>query len=326
MDLGTANTLIYLKSKGIIINEPSVAAIDARSLKLIAVGKGAARMLGRAPKGIRVGRPLKGGVINDYDLAMAMIRGFLSAVFKPKPWLRSRIVIGIPAGITQVEKKAVLDSAYEAGAKSIHLIQEPLAAALGAGLDLEDPSGKMVVDIGGGTTEVAIISMVMTRYSKSIRVAGDVMDQAIARRIQKETHIDVTPEYAERIKLSIAEAYNPDPKKRMMVTGKDLTRGGPRTAQIDSVQVSRAIEGPVDTIIDTINSLLEEAPTVLLRDVQENGILLTGGGALLGNLDKLIEKMTGVRTYVAEEPLLCVAHGCGKVIEELDKWENALMV
>ncbi|HMK34315.1 MAG TPA: rod shape-determining protein [Desulfomonilaceae bacterium] len=323
MDLGTANTLIYLKGKGIIVNEPSVIAIDITTNQTIALGRQARDFLGRTPPHIRAERPLKDGVIADFDAAMAMIKGFLGMVFKPRFWLNPLLVIGVPSGITQVEKRAVKDSAYEAGARHIHLIEEPMAAAVGAGLDVERPLGNMVVDIGGGTTEVAIISLCATSYCESIRVAGDEMDEAILRYLQRNMHLEITLAQAEEIKIRIGCASAEEsPDLGMMVTGKELGRGGPRTVELTSAHISEALEEPVDAILDTIRRALENAPPALLSDVKERGLVLTGGGALLSGLDRLIYRMTGVPAFIADDPLATVVTGCGMAIENPERWRR----
>ena len=322
MDLGTANTLIYVKGKGIIVNEPSVVAIDTRTNKPVAIGRTARQFLGRTPPHIRVERPLKDGVIADFDAAMAMVKGFLGKAFTPRFWLNPRIVIGVPSGITQVERRAVKDSAYQAGARHIFLMEEPMAAALGSGLDVDMPVGNMVVDIGGGTTEVAIISLCATAFCESIRVAGDEMDEAILRYLQKNMHIEVTPELAEEIKIRVGRADKGGPVNKMPVTGKELGRGGPRTVEVTSDHVAEALEEPVDAILDTVRRALENTSPALLADVKERGLILSGGGALLSGLDQLIYKMMGIRAYMADDPLAAVVRGCGMALEDLPRWER----
>jgi rod shape-determining protein MreB and related proteins len=323
MDLGTANTLVYLKGKGIVVNEPSVIAIDIMTNQTVALGRQAREFLGRTPPHIRAERPLKGGVIADFDAAMAMIKGFLGMAFTPRFWVNPLLIIGVPSGITQVEKRAVRDSAYEAGARHIHLIEEPMAAAMGAGLDVERPLGNLVVDIGGGTTEVAIISLCSTSYCESIRVAGDEMDEAILRYVQRNMHLEITPAQAEEIKMRVGCASSDDgPHRTMMVTGKELGRGGPRTVELTSSQMSEALEEPVDAILDTIRRALENAPPALLADIKERGLTLTGGGALLPGLDSLIHRMTGIPACLADDPLASVVTGCGMAIENPDRWRR----
>jgi len=322
MDLGTANTLIYAKGEGIIINEPSLVAVDTRTNKTIAIGRSALEFWDRGPAHIRTTRPLKDGVIADFDAAMAMIKGFLGKVFKPRFWLNPRIVIGVPSGITQVEKRAVRESAYQAGGKHILLVDEPMAAAMGAGLDVEHPKGNMVVDIGGGTTEVAIISLCATAYCESVRVAGDEMDEAIIRYLHRSMHMEIPQSVAEQIKMRIGCARPLCDDRTMTVTGKHLGRGGPRTIDINASQISEALEEPVDAILDTVRRALEQVPPALAADVKDRGLVLTGGGALLSGLDRLIEGMMGLRAVLADDPLTSVAHGCGMAIEDLQRWQG----
>jgi len=325
MDLGTANTLIYLKEKGIVVNEPSVVAIDTRNKKTVAVRREAREFLGRAAKHILAARPLKDGVIADFDAAMAMIRGFLARVFKPRFWLHPRIVIGVPSGITKVEKRAIKDSAYEAGAREIFLLEEPMAAAMGVGLDVERPLGNMVVDIGGGTTEVAVISLYGTVYCESIRVAGDEMDEAIALYLQRQMHLEISLARAEEIKIRIGCAVPEGEDRKMDVTGRQLGDGGPRTVELTSFQMSEALEKPVDEILDTVRRALEKIPPALLADIQERGIILTGGGALLSGLAPLIARMTGMKVSLAEDPLASVVRGCGMAVEDPARWHRVLI-
>jgi rod shape-determining protein MreB and related proteins len=322
MDLGTANTLVYVKGKGIVVNEPSLIALDTRSHETIAIGKQAREYLGRGPAYIKAERPLRNGVIADFEAAMAMIKGFLAKAFTPRFWLRPRIVIGVPSGITQVERRAVKDSAYEAGARRVFLVEEPMAAALGAGLDVDLPVGNLVVDIGGGTTEVAVISLCATAYCESIRVAGDEMDEAIVRYLQRNMHLEITPELAEEIKIRIGCAAKGDGGEAMAVTGKELGRGGPRTVTMTASDVSAALEETVDAILDAIRRAVENAPPALLGDIEEQGLVLTGGGALLAGLDSLIHQMTGIPAYLADDPLASVVRGCGIFIEDLERWEE----
>jgi rod shape-determining protein MreB and related proteins len=322
MDLGTANTLVYVKGKGIVVNEPSLIAIDTRKHETIAIGKQAREYLGRGPAHIKAERPLRNGVIADFEAAMAMIKGFLAKAFTPRFWLRPRIVIGVPSGITQVERRAVRDSAYEAGARKVFLVEEPMAAALGAGLDVDLPVGNLVVDIGGGTTEVAVISLCATAYCESIRVAGDEMDEAIVRYLQRNMHLEITPALAEEIKIRIGCAAKGDGGDTMAVTGKELGRGGPRTVTLTASDVSAALEETVDTILDAVRRAVENAPPALLADIKERGLVLTGGGALLAGLDSLIHQMTGIPAYLADDPLASVVRGCGIFIEDLARWER----
>ncbi|MDQ7784243.1 MAG: rod shape-determining protein [Desulfomonilaceae bacterium] len=325
MDLGTANTLVYVKGKGIVLNEPSVVAIDTRTKQIVALGRHADRLLGRAPRHIDVLRPLKDGVIADFDAAKAMIRGLLSMAFTLHFWTNPRIVIGIPSGITPVEKRAVTDAAYEAGARRILLVEEPMAAAIGAGLDVDLPIGNMIVDVGGGTTEVAVISLCSTAYSESIRTAGDEMDEAIVRYLQRTMHLEISPRLAADVKIRIGCADIPDKEKVMHVTGKELGKGAVRTAELTSSQICEALEEPVDEILDTIRRAMEDTPPSLLGDVRERGLILTGGGALLTGLDELITKMTGIEAKMADDPLASVVRGCGAAVEDLHRWKRILV-
>jgi rod shape-determining protein MreB len=322
MDLGTANTLVYVKGKGIVVNEPSLIALDSRTNRTIAIGRQAREYLGRGPAHIRAARPLRNGVIADFEAAMSMIKGFLAKAFTPRFWIRPRIVIGIPSGITPVERRAVRDSAYEAGARRVFLVEEPMAAALGAGLDVDRPAGNLIVDVGGGTTEVAIISLCATAYCESIRVAGDEMDEAIVRYLQRNMHLQITPELAEQIKIRIGCATDNKRTQPMSVTGKELGRGRPRTVKVTASDVSEALEETVNTILDTARRALEKAPPALLSEIEERGLVLTGGGSLLAGLDNLMHKMTGLPVYLADDPLVSVVRGCGIVIEDPARWET----
>jgi rod shape-determining protein MreB and related proteins len=325
MDLGTANTLIYLKGEGIVVNEPSLVAVDTRTGHIVAIGRSALDFQGRGPEHVRVERPLKDGVIANFDAAMAMIEGFLAKVFKPRIWLNPRLVIGVPSGITQVEKRAVREAGYQAGGRRILLMDEPMAAAMGAGLDVEQPKGSMVVDIGGGTTEVAVISLCATAYSESVRVAGDEMDEAIIRYVRRVMHVEIAQPLAEQIKIRIGAARTLYDDPTMNVTGKQVGRGGPQTLELKASQIAEALEEPVDAILDTITRALEQVPPALVADVKERGVVLTGGGALLHGLDRLIEGMSGIRTVRADDPLTSVVRGCGMAIEDLQRWQRVFV-
>ncbi|MEW6114556.1 MAG: rod shape-determining protein [Thermodesulfobacteriota bacterium] len=325
MDLGTANTLVYRKGEGIIINEPSVVARDRQANRTVAVGKKAARYVGRNPEWMIVGRPLKDGVIADFDGAMAMIRGFLAKAFTPRLWRSCRIVIGIPSGTTQVEKRAVRESAYEAGAKEIFLMEEPMAAALGAGADVADPSGFMIVDIGGGTTEVAVIALGTTTHWESTRVAGDEMDAAIVRYLQQQMRIEISSTLAEQIKIRVGCALELREERSMDVTGKELGKGVARTVTLTSSEMRKAVTEPVGSILDTVRRALERLPPALLSDISERGIILSGGGALLSGLDRLISRFTGIPVFMADDPLTTVVRGCGMAIEDPRRWRNVFV-
>ena len=316
IDLGTANTLVYVKGKGIVVREPSVVAIDKYEGKVLAVGNAANEMIGRTPENIVAVRPMKDGVIADFDITQAMIRAFIkeadvSNVFKP------RVVVCIPSGITEVERRAVEEAVIQAGAKAVALIEEPMAAAMGAGLPVNDATGNMVVDIGGGTTEVAVISLGGIVSSRSIRIAGNALDSAIINYLKKENQINIGDKMAEDIKVAIASAYEDDEEGVYEVRGRDVATGLPKTAQIKESEIRAAISENVDEMIEAIKLTLENTPPELAADVMERGIVLTGGGALIKGLDKLITETTKIPTHVAEDPLDCVAIGTGKALDNI---------
>lgn len=316
IDLGTANTLVYVKGKGIVVREPSVVAIDKYEGKVLAVGNAANEMIGRTPENIVAVRPMKDGVIADFDITQAMIRAFIkeadvSNVFKP------RVVVCIPSGITEVERRAVEEAVIQAGAKAVALIEEPMAAAMGAGLPVNDATGNMVVDIGGGTTEVAVISLGGIVSSRSIRIAGNALDSAIINYLKKENQINIGDKMAEDIKVAIASAYEDDEEGVYEVRGRDVATGLPKTAQIKESEIRAAISENVDEMIEAIKLTLENTPPELAADVMERGIVLTGGGALIKGLDKLITETTKIPTHVAEYPLDCVVIGTGKALDNI---------
>ena len=316
IDLGTANTLVYVKGKGIVVREPSVVAIDKYEGKVLAVGNAANEMIGRTPENIVAVRPMKDGVIADFDITQAMIRAFIkeadvSNVFK------TRVVVCIPSGITEVERRAVEEAVIQAGAKAVALIEEPMAAAMGAGLPVNDATGNMVVDIGGGTTEVAVISLGGIVSSRSIRIAGNALDSAIINYLKKENQINIGDKMAEDIKVAIASAYEDDEEGVYEVRGRDVATGLPKTAQIKESEIRAAISENVDEMIEAIKLTLENTPPELAADVMERGIVLTGGGALIKGLDKLITESTKIPTHVAEYPLDCVAIGTGKALDNI---------
>jgi rod shape-determining protein MreB and related proteins len=321
MDLGTANTLVYVKGKGIVLNEPSVVAInkDSRgSKKVLAVGLEAKKMLGRTPGNIVAIRPLREGVIADFDITEAMIRHFIRQVHKRRSLVRPRIIVSIPSGITQVERRAVRETVESAGAREIYFIEEPMAAAIGAGLPVMEPISSMVVDIGGGTTEVAIISLGNIVYSKSVRIAGDRMDDEIIQYMKRKYSLLIGERSAEIIKMTIGCAY-PDRELRALdVKGRNVIRGIPTIVEINSEEVREAIMEPVNIIIATIKNVLENAPPELAGDIVERGIVLTGGGALLKNLDLLIKEETRLPIAVADDPLSVVARGAGMALDHID--------
>jgi rod shape-determining protein MreB len=319
IDLGTANTLVYVKGEGIVLNEPSIVAIHQADNTVLAVGKEAKAMLGRTPGNIVAIRPLKDGVIADFDVTEKMLGYFIRRVHRRRALVRPRIVIGVPSGITQVEKRAVRDSAMQAGAREVYLIEEPMAAAIGAGMPITEPGGNMVVDIGGGTTEVAVISLSGIVYSRSVRIAGDEMDEAIVQYIRKNYNLLVGERRAEEIKIRLGSAYPMGGERRTMeVKGRDLIDGIPKTIVIGDDEIREALREPIMTIVDAVRTALERTPPELAADIVDKGIVLTGGGALLKGLDQLLRQETNLPITVAEDPLSCVALGTGKVLDELD--------
>jgi rod shape-determining protein MreB len=321
IDLGTANTLIYVRGQGIVLSEPSVVAVQKDSngtKRVLAVGKEAKEMLGRTPGSIVAIRPMKDGVIADFEITEAMLRHFLHKVHNRKALVHPRIMICVPYGITEVEKRAVRESAESAGAREIYLIEEPMAAAIGAGLPITEPSGNMVVDIGGGTTEVAVISLAGIVYSKSVRVAGDKMDEAIISYMKRKYNLLIGERTAELIKVTIGNAYPADDVEVMEVKGRDQLAGVPKTMEVNSDEIREALAEPVNAIVEAVRVALERTPPELAADIVDKGIVLTGGGALLKNLDVLLREETGLPVMVAEDPLSCVVLGSGKALEELD--------
>lgn len=322
IDLGTANCLVYAKDRGIIVNEPSVVAVHQGSRsgqqKVLAVGKEAKEMLGRTPGSIKAIRPMKDGVIADFEVTQAMLRDLLTKAMNGSKLIKPRIIICIPFGITQVEERAVRESAAQAGAREVHVIEEPMAAAIGAGLPITDPSGNMIVDIGGGTTEVAVISLGGIVYSQSVRVAGDKFDEAITGYIKKKYSLLIGERTSEMIKLSIGNAYPFDDEvKTYEVKGRDLIAGAPKTIEITSDEVRDALSDPISEVVEAIKVSLEKTPPELAADIVDNGIILAGGGALLANLDVLIKEKTGLPVSLAEDPLTCVVRGCGIALESI---------
>lgn len=317
IDLGTANTLVYISGKGIVLEEPSVVAIERKTENPIAFGKDAKLMLGRSPEHIQALRPLKDGVIADFDATEAMIHEFIKRAFEGNPLVHPRMVIGIPSGVTKLERRAVIEAASNAGAREVDLIEEPLAAAIGAGLPITEPTGNMIVDIGGGTTEVAVISSQGKVISESIRIAGDELTQAIANYIKKVHKLAIGENTAENIKFRLGSAYPVDNSERTMeVRGLHLISGLPRTIEITEEEVRESLQESVRNIIDTIKCTLEQTPPDLAADIIDRGVMLAGGGALLRGLDLLIAHETGIVTHIAAEPLKCVVLGTGRVLED----------
>jgi len=322
IDLGTANTLVYVKGKGIVLSEPSVVAIrtDARTKnRVLAVGLEAKNMVGRTPGNIVAIRPLRDGVIADFDITEAMLRHFIHKVHNRHTFVRPRIIIAVPSGITQVEKRAVRESAESAGAREVFLLEEPMAAAIGAGLPISEPTCNMVVDIGGGTTEVAVISLAGIVYSRSLRVAGDKMDTAIIQYIKRKYNLLIGERTSEIIKTTIGNAYpDPDDISTIEVKGRDLVSGIPKILAIDSEEVRVSISEQIDAIVETVKIALEQTPPELAADIVDSGIVLTGGGALLKNLDKLLREESGLPIRITEDPLSTVALGSGMALDNLE--------
>jgi rod shape-determining protein MreB len=324
MDLGTANTLIYVKGRGIILNEPSIVAYDRSSKKIIAIGNQAKEMMGREHKEIRVTRPMRDGVIADFEIAEGMIRTFIKQVNSGFMSSR-RMVIAIPSGVTEVEKRAVRDSAEHAGAKEVHLIAEPMAAAIGIGIDVDAPMGAMIIDIGGGTTEIAVIALSGIVNEESVRVAGDEMNNAILDYFKKNHNILIGEKTAEAIKCEVGSAMPLHEELTIQVKGRDQVNGIPKTTEVSSVHIREALLSPVQVIVDAVKQSLERTPPELSADILDRGIMLTGGGALLKGLDERIRKETGLPVHVADDPLTAVVRGTGKVIENINHYSQVLI-
>jgi rod shape-determining protein MreB len=317
MDLGTANTLVHVRGRGILLREPSVVAIDRDTKKVLAVGEEAKRMLGRTPGSIIATRPLKDGVIADFEQTERMLRYFIGKVNRRSALSAPRVVVGIPSGVTEVERRAVIDATKKAGAKEAYLIEEPMAAAIGAGLPIVDPTGSMIVDIGGGTTEVAVISLSGIVTSRSIRVAGDEIDEAITAYVRRTYNLFIGDRTAEDAKFTVGSAYPGDHARSMEVRGRDLLTGLPRSATIASDEIREAIQEPLNAIVEAVKVTLETCPPELAADIMERGIVLAGGGALLDGLDRLISRETSMPVHIAGDPLSCVVIGTGRVLEEI---------
>ena len=316
IDLGTANTLVYVKDQGIVLREPSVVAVRSGTSQVLAVGDEAKRMLGRTPGNIVAVRPLKDGVIADFEMTESMLRHFITKVHNRK-WVRPRVVIAVPSGITEVERRAVKESAAHAGAREVYLIEEPMAAAIGVGLPVQDAAGNMIIDIGGGTTEVALISLSGIVFSRSVRVAGDELDEAIACYMKRAYNLMIGERTAEEIKIKIGSAYPVEKETSMEVKGRDLVAGLPKTLTITSQEVREALLEPISTIVESVRVALERCPPELSADLVDRGLVLAGGGALLRGLDKLLQEETGLPVHVAEDPLSAVAEGTGRALNEL---------
>jgi rod shape-determining protein MreB len=325
VDLGTANTLVYVRGRGIVLNEPSVVAINTSNGAILAVGSEAKRMIGRTPAHIRAVRPLKDGVIADFEITEKMLRYFIQKVHHRRLMAKPRVVVCVPSGITGVEQRAVEEATYSAGARAAFIIEEPMAAAIGAGLPIHEPTGNMVVDIGGGTTEVAVISLGGIVTSTSIRVGGDELDEAIIQHVKKEYSLALGERTAEAIKLAVGSAFPTADDVIAEIKGRDLVSGLPKTIHITAEEVRKAIEEPVNAVIDAVKNTLDRCPPELSADIMDKGIVLTGGGALLKGLDERLRHETGMPINVAESPLSCVAIGSGKCLEEFEVLKRVLI-
>lgn len=325
IDLGTANTLIYVKGRGIVLNEPSVVAIDQSTKKVVAVGSQAKEMLGRTPEGILAIRPLKDGVIADFEMTELLLSNFIRRVIKHRYLMKPRIVISVPSGITEVEKRAVRDSAENAGAREVYLIQEPMAAAIGVGLPVDQPSGSMVIDIGGGTSEIAVIALSGIVNNISIRIGGDEMDEAIMLHLKRNFNLLIGERTAENIKIKIGTAYQEDEETSLEIKGRYLMNGIPKTLTISSEHIRKALSEPVNAIVEAVKQALEQTPPELASDILDRGIIITGGGALLKGMDKRLREETNLAVNVAEDPLTCVVKGTGIVLDNMSRYSKVLV-
>nr|WP_311984656.1 rod shape-determining protein [Parafrankia sp. CH37] len=325
VDLGTANTLVYVRGRGIVLNEPSVVAINTTTSGILAVGTDAKRMIGRTPGNVVAVRPLKDGVIADFETTERMLRYFIQKVHRRRHFAKPRLVVCVPSGITGVEQRAVKDAGYQAGARKVYIIEEPMAAAIGAGLPVHEPTGNMVVDIGGGTTEVAVISLGGIVTSQSIRTAGDELDTAIISYVKKEYSLMLGERTAEEIKMAIGSAYKVPEEPSAEIRGRDLVTGLPKTIVVTAEEIRKATEEPVNAVIDAVKVTLDRCPPELSGDIMDRGIVLTGGGALLRGLDERLRHETGMPIHIAENPLHSVAMGSGKFVEEFEALQQVLI-
>jgi rod shape-determining protein MreB len=325
IDLGTANTLVFVRGEGIVLNEPSVVAVEVATKKVLAVGAAAKEMLGRTPGEIDAIRPLKDGVIADFETTEKLLSDFIKRVVRHRYLMKPRIVISVPSGITEVEKRAVRDSAENAGARDVFLIQEPMAAAIGVGLPVDQPTGSMVIDVGGGTSEIAVIALNGIVNNISIRIAGDEMDEAIVLYLKKNYNLLIGERTAEEIKIKIGSAFPMENEDVMEIKGRDLVAGIPKTIKISSVQIREALSEPVEAIVEAVRQALEQTPPELSADILDRGIIITGGGALLKGLDKRIRHETNLPVIVADDPLTCVVRGTGKVLDNLPFYSKVLI-
>lgn len=325
IDLGTANTLVHCKEKGIIIREPSVVAVEVDTNEVLAIGAEAKRMIGRTPGNIVAIRPMKDGVIADYEITQSMLKHFIKTAMGSKAFVRPRILVGVPSGVTEVEKRAVIDATIEAGAREAYLIEEPMAAAIGAGLPVQEATGSMVVDIGGGTCEVAVISLGGIVVSKSVRSGGDSIDAAIVRYVRKTFNLLIGDRTAEAIKIEIGTAMKVDNPPTMDVRGRDLVTGLPKNITVNANHICEAVEEPVSNIVDAVRNTLERTPPELSADIMDRGIVMTGGSSMLRNLDRLISRETGMPVFVSDEALNCVVLGTGIAVENIDIYKKGFM-
>jgi len=325
IDLGTANTLVFVRGQGIVLDEPSIVALREPERSIIAVGRDAKAMLGRTPGNIRVIRPLKDGVIADFDVTQKMLGYFISQTQRNRTILRPRVVLGVPSGITQVERRAVRDAARQAGAREVYLVEEPVAAAIGAGLPIQKPGGNVIVDIGGGTTEVAVLSFAGVVKCRSVRIAGDTMDEAILQYVRKQYSILIGLRQAEEIKITLGSAYPGEGDERMQVKGRDLVEGIPKVLVVAEREIREALRDAAMTIVETVRTCLEQAPPELAADIVDTGIVITGGGGLLRGLDRLFERETQLPVAIAKDPMSCVALGLGRILDDLELMEKVAL-
>ncbi len=325
IDLGTANTLVYVQGKGIVLNEPSVVAVERGTGKVLAVGHEAKAMLGKTPERIEAVRPMRDGVIADFEKTEHLLSAYIQQVQRRKFLVRPRVIISVPSGITEVEKRAVRDSAEHAGAREVLLVSEPIAAAIGVGLPVSQPTGNMIIDIGGGTTEIAVMALNDIVHHESIRIGGDEMDEAIVSYVKKAYNMLIGDQTAEQIKLRIGSAYDMGENTEIEVKGRDLIAGIPKTMRITAAEVRESLAEPVGAIVEAVKQFLEETPPELASDIVDKGIVVAGGGALLRGLDQLLREQTSLPVTVAEDPLLCVVLGTGKILEDLETYEKVVM-
>ena len=325
IDLGTANTLVVLKGQGVVLNEPSVVAVDKTSGQILVVGLEAKRMLGRTPEGVEAVRPLKDGVIADVDVTEMMLRHFLKQVTAKRVFrLKPRVIIGVPSGITELERRAVRSSALSAGAKTVYMVAEPMAAAIGVGLPVETPTGNMVIDIGGGTTEIAVIALAGIVSNTSIRVGGDKLDRSIVTFLRKNYNLLIGDPTAEAIKIQIGSAFESGHEREMDVKGRDLVSGIPKTVRVHSQEIRECIQEPIQSVVEAVRRALEITPPELASDIVDRGIVMTGGGALIRGFDRLLQHETNLPIHVDEEPLTCVVRGAGRILDDLQKYSTVL--